>query len=246
MEASGLVASRDHADVFWIHNDSGDSARIFAASRAGADLGTWTVLGATALDWEDIAIGPGATPGTDALYIADIGDNALARANVKLYRVAEPDPGAGGASTVASESLTLAYADGAHNAEALLVDPVDGSIVIVSKEASGSAGIYTAPASWGSAATLTRVGQLALGAGTLVTGGDVAPDGKTIALRTYGSLLVVDRPSSTSVAAALAGVSCSAQVAAEAQGEAVAFLADNSGYVTVSEGAHPDLHFFGL
>lgn len=33
---------------------------------------------------------------------------------------------------------------------------------------------------------------------------------------------------------------------AEAQGEAVAFLADSSGYVTVSEGAHPRLHFFGL
>jgi hypothetical protein len=243
-EASGITASRDHADVFWVHNDSGDSARIFAVSRAGADLGAWSVPSARAIDWEDIAIGPGASLGTDALYIADIGNNSLARATVVLYRVAEPDPTTGGGTTASAEVLTLTYSDGPHNAEALLVDPADGSIVIVTKEASGNAGIYTAPASWGSSVALTRVGQISLGAGTLVTGGEVAPDGKTIALRTYGSLLVFNRPAATSIATALSGTSCSAQVAAEGQGEAVAFLANSTGYVTLSEGVHPDLHFF--
>ena len=243
-EASGITASRDHADVFWVHNDSGDSARIFAVSRAGADLGAWSVPSASAIDWEDIAIGPGASPGTNALYIADIGNNSLARSTVVLYRVTEPDPTAGGGTTASAEVLTLTYSDGPHNAEALLVDPADGSIVIVTKEASGNAGIYTAPASWGSSAALTRAGQISLGAGTLVTGGEVAPDGETIALRTYGSLLVFNRPAATSIATALSGTSCSAQVAAEGQGEAVAFLADSTGYVTLSEGVHPDLHFF--
>lgn len=245
-EASGITASQDHANVFWVHNDSGDSARVFAVSNTGADLGTWTVTGASAVDWEDIAIGPSATAGTEALYLADIGNNSLSRASVVLYRVDEPDPALGSGATVIAQSLTLTYSDGSHNAEALLVDPADGSITIVTKEPSGVAGIYTAPAPWGSSAVLTKVGQISLPANTLVTGGDVAPNGETIALRTYGSLLVFNRPAASTVANALTGTSCSAQVATEGQGEAVAFLADSSGYMTVSEGAHPDLHFFSL
>jgi hypothetical protein len=30
IEASGLAASRKNANVLWVHNDSGDSARVFA------------------------------------------------------------------------------------------------------------------------------------------------------------------------------------------------------------------------
>ncbi len=243
-EASGIAASQNHAGVFWVHNDSGDSARIFAVSRTGADLGTWRVPNASALDWEDIAIGPGVSPGTTALYIADIGNNSLARTTVVVYRVAEPDPTTGGGTTANPEVLRLTYSDGPHNAEALLVDPNDGSIVVVTKESSGNAGIYTATPSWGSSVVLTRVGQISLGAGTLVTAGDVAPDGKTIALRTYGSLLVFDRPAATSIATALGGARCLAQVASEQQGEAVAFLADSLGYITVSEGNNPKLNVF--
>lgn len=40
-EISGLVDSRANADAFWVHNDSGDSARFYAMSRAGAVLGTF-------------------------------------------------------------------------------------------------------------------------------------------------------------------------------------------------------------
>ena len=29
-ECSGLVASRNNVNVLWVHNDSGDSARLFA------------------------------------------------------------------------------------------------------------------------------------------------------------------------------------------------------------------------
>ena len=33
-EASGLVASRTHSNRYWLHNDSGDSNRIFAMTRS--------------------------------------------------------------------------------------------------------------------------------------------------------------------------------------------------------------------
>ena len=74
-EASGIAASRANANVLWTHNDSGDSARVFAMTSAGTNLGTYSISGASAADWEDIAIGPGPLAGQQYLYIADIGDN---------------------------------------------------------------------------------------------------------------------------------------------------------------------------
>src|SRR5215203_1068814 len=57
-EASGIAASRMNSNVLWTHNDSGDSARVFAMTPAGTNLGTYSLTGAGATDWEDIAVGP--------------------------------------------------------------------------------------------------------------------------------------------------------------------------------------------
>src|SRR5262249_7387635 len=89
-EASGLVASRAHSGVWWVHNDSGDSARVFAISSEGALLGTFQLAGASAQDWEDIALGPGPKSGVDYLYLGDIGDNGEARENIVVWRLEEP------------------------------------------------------------------------------------------------------------------------------------------------------------
>ena len=89
-EASGVVASRANPNVLWTHNDSGDSARLFAMTTAGANLGAYSISGAGASDWEDISIGPGPVAGQQYLYIADIGDNGLSRSSVSVYRVPEP------------------------------------------------------------------------------------------------------------------------------------------------------------
>ena len=87
-EASGLVASRVHADVYYLHNDSGDAARFFAMDGAGVDRGVYSLEGVTAVDWEDIAAGP---CGADScLYIGDIGDNPETRTSYVVHRVVEP------------------------------------------------------------------------------------------------------------------------------------------------------------
>ena len=52
-EASGLAQSRTNPGVFWVHNDSGDEPRVYAVSRSGALLGSYTLSGATAIDWEE-------------------------------------------------------------------------------------------------------------------------------------------------------------------------------------------------
>jgi hypothetical protein len=107
-EMSGIVKSVRYPHVFWVQNDSGDEARIFAIRPDGSTImpswlggdfytGTVPVEGkklypgiqiavAANSDWEDIAIDG------DTLYLADTGNNGNARRDLGLYVVAEPNP----------------------------------------------------------------------------------------------------------------------------------------------------------
>src|SRR5262245_52674772 len=89
-ESSGIAASRRNADIFWTHNDSGDGPFIYAFDRQGKHRGVWRVAGAKAIDWEDMAVGPGPRRGQSYLYLGDIGDNSRKRDQITVYRVAEP------------------------------------------------------------------------------------------------------------------------------------------------------------
>jgi hypothetical protein len=136
-EASGLVASRRHRGVLWAHNDGGDT-RLFALGTDGADLGFHPVTVDRASDLEDIAILSG--PDGDEILLADIGDNEAGRPSIRIYRFAEPDP-AVVARITDVDVLEFVYPDRPHNAEVLLVDESDRSIVIVTKEQQPVAGV---------------------------------------------------------------------------------------------------------
>jgi len=250
-ELSGVAASTRNPGILWVHNDSGDSPRIFALDADGSTVGTYTLDGATAVDWEDIARGPGPEADTSYLSVGDIGDNAAARDDVVVYRVAEPKVAgdAGAVNLDDAAPLHLRYPDGAHDAESLMVDPQTGELFIVAKVVSGGAvGVYRAPANLAadSTTTLERVGTLSLPGGlpNAVTAADISPDGSKIAVRTYGAVLLWDRKAGTPIATVLERTPCRGPVPLEIQGEAVGFRADSDGYVTVSEGANPTLHEF--
>ncbi len=268
VEISGLAASRTYEGVLWAHNDSGDGARVIAFSADGKPRGVYEIAGAEATDWEDMAIGPGPQAGQDYLYLGDIGDNAAKRAEIVVYRTVEPDIDVTtGAEIQGVERIVLHYPDAPHDAETLLVDPLSGDLLIVTKEiATGNSGVYRAS---GAAlatgdVTLERVGgiekarltprgvapedapPLVRGVGYLPTGGDVSRDGALIAIRTYGAVFMWARQEGTSLADALGGAPCEAPSAIEPQGEAIAFNAGTDGYFTVSEGVNPPLYRFGL
>lgn len=132
-EVSGLVDSRANANTFWVHNDSGDSARFFAMSRSGTLLGTFPLAGVSANDWEDIAIGPKAGGG-NYLYLGDIGDNNAARSNVSVHRVVEPVSTTSATISAGSyATLKLTYPNGARDVEAMFVDPIGGELYLISK-----------------------------------------------------------------------------------------------------------------
>ncbi len=232
-ELSGLVLSRSQPGVLWTHNDSGDRPRVFAVRPDGSLLADVTVIGAAALDWEDIATSRG------SVLLADIGDNLAQRKSVDVYRVPEPRLGAAPVSATAPAfRRRLRYAAGPRDAEALLVDPSDGALVIVEKRFAGRAGVYVATAG---SSTLRRRGGLSLGVGEAVTAGDVSGDGRTIALRTYDRAYVWKRRRGESVAAALRRRPCSPpnDLLLEGQGEALALTRSGRVFYTVAEGARP-------
>src|SRR5262247_3074948 len=70
-EASGIAASRMNYNVLWTHNDSGNPAQIFPFTKSGTNLGIYSVSGATNVDWEDIAIGPGPLTNSQYIYVGD-------------------------------------------------------------------------------------------------------------------------------------------------------------------------------
>lgn len=238
-EVSGVVSSVQSPGLLWMHNDSGDEPRIFGLTPQGTVVAEVSLQGAKHIDWEDIARGPGPVKGASYLYIADIGDNAARRSDITIYRVREPlyDTSQRYVRTVITtdsvERFTLRYPDGARDAEALLVDPRTGEVVIVTKREQRCRvyAITSMPAS-GASATLSYVSDLPL---QLVTGGDVSADGSMIVLKTYLHARLWRRSSGKGLAASINGSGTPLPYMPERQGEAICFTSGADGYYTTSE-----------
>jgi len=239
VEASGIAVVPGTDGPVWMHNDSGDKARVFSVVD-GDRVTVHEVPGAEAVDWEDMAAGP-----DGQVYVGDIGDNDAERESITVYRFPPPDPATDGpAADVATTTLT--YEDGPHNAEALLIDPVDQELVIVTKS-DGVVGVYAAPLAFADEAVLERVGEVdthGLGPLGLVTGGDISPDGSAVLLRTYGGGLLYRRPAGKPAVSAFAERPCKVPTGLEIQGEAIAFTGKGDGYLTIGEGQDPTISGF--
>lgn len=248
-ETSGIVESTRQRGVFFVHNDSGDRARFFAVDATGALLAEYRLPGATAVDWEDVAIGP-CDAGT-CLYFADLGDNDLTRDDYQVLRVPEPEVRAVATTThidVPWTALPLRYPDGRHNAETLVADPQTGDLYVVTKVERGLSTVFffSRSAHGAAVSTLAPVGQLPLpsSAGVLVTGGSVAPNGRALLIRTYLKLYLYERAPEDPFSALFRATPAEVAVRAERQGEAVAWRTDGRGYATVSEGAGARLNLY--
>jgi hypothetical protein len=233
-ELSGLVRSRTQPDLLWSHDDSGAGPILYGLRTDGRVAAKPAVTGAEAFDWEDIATGP-ASDGAAALYVGDIGDNGAARATIDVCRVAEPK--VGDAATQTADRLTLRYPDGAHDAEALLVDPLRGDLVVVTKGlTSGRAYSASARLPAGSQTTLSAGPRIAM---SLVTAGDVSADGRVVVLRGYGRVAVWIRRGRERLTTTLRRAPCLSptSLAGEGQGEAIALDRRGTSFITVAEGS---------
>ena len=201
IESSGVAVSRAHPGVLWTHNDSGDGPYLYATDLLGTDRGFLLVPGADAVDWEDMALGPCPTRAGSCVYLSDTGDNLERRASVTVYAVPEPDPPTGPGDTLRTTAapavLRLRYPDGSHDVEAIYVAPRGGALYLVSKGRSGSIGVYrVARAAWSARAdSIVKAERLQVldirpdaAAGRWVTGAAIRPDGRVVAVRTYGEI----------------------------------------------------------
>jgi hypothetical protein len=229
-ESSGM-ATASSGDTFYTHEDSGAPPQFFAVSLAGELLATYTLAGVDARDWEDMARAQG------SLFFADIGDNRAARdRGVLVHQVPEPTTTDDAALT--PTSFRLRYDDGPHDAEAVLVHPRTGRIHVVTKLA---ADVYAAPEQLDPTRpnALTRVGEASVR--SPVTGGDIAPDGSRVALRTYTALY--EWPlDGDDVGAALAGEPVITPLPTTQQGEAVTYIGDGTAVLITTEGENAPVH----
>lgn len=261
VEASGITASRNNDGVIWVHNDSGDVARIFALDSQGRLLGTYniTLPGTSTFaehrDFEDIAIGPGPESGVTYVYVGDIGDNSSSRVTITVYRIAEPVVyGRQAASPITQnlnqgewQAVVLQYPgtwpQRARNAETLMVDPLTGDLFVVTKQ-SGTAEVYRASAAdlaSGSTVIMSLVRTIDF---DVASGGCISPTGGEIIIRQETFARLWTRVLSQSVADALGGTPVSIPLALEPNGEAVTFDAIGHGYFTLSEGTYQPLYYF--
>jgi hypothetical protein len=221
-EASSLAVSRRNPGILWSHNDSGNAAVLFALDARGALVGRVRVPIRTR-DWEDVSAAR--CPAGDCLYIADIGDNRLARKRILIYRVPEPDPG--DAETAPAEVFSATYADGPHNAEGLFV--VGADIFVVTRDRTGGLYRSTRPAA---ELTLERFGELGLAA---VTDAEASPDEASIAVRTSKEVVIYRTADVMRGGVVPSGLRIPIQGLKEPQGEGVALGADGMLYLA-SEG----------
>lgn len=218
-ESSGLAASAAHPGVFYTHNDKGSAPQVFAVTGDGTVEAVIDLPGAPSLDWEDMAV---TLPGN--VWIGDIGaGDGPGRSEVAVIWFREPAKLADG--EVDWLSFRLAYEDGPHDAEALLVDPRDRRKYVVTKDAEGG-GIYAAPArlKQGAVNPLERIAD----APPNITGGSFAPDGGAFALRNSTTAYIytaLDDPDPVVVT-----------LPQSAQGESILFL-ENGDLLVGSEGA---------
>ncbi len=181
-----MAVSRRHEGVLWTHNDSGDTARLFAIGPDGSTLATVTLAGVQPRDWEAMASSV-AADGTPLLWVADIGDNLGARiTGLRVHRIEEP------ADLVDVEveptSYLLRYPGSPADAESLLVDPRDGRLIVITKTPAGGT-VYAAPLRLDAseANLLEPLGQ----APDFATDGAFAPDGRMF-VRGYGGMWAGD------------------------------------------------------
>lgn len=216
IESSGVAVSRAYPDVLWSHNDSGDGPYLYATDLRGSDRGRLLVSGASAIDWEDMSRGPcpvlfllqpraPKSAATTCVYLADTGDNLELRPFVTVYAIPEPEPPENAGDTLgttrAAAVLHLRYPDGAHDVEGIYVSPRDTAVYLVSKgfKRGSAIRVYRVDRrSWSTRDTTDDVAVASLvqtlditpspEAGRVVTGAAVRPDGRVVALRTYGEI----------------------------------------------------------
>ena len=194
-EMSGIAKSRKFKDTYWVHNDSGDSARIFAIHKNGTliqpnqpDYEGIKLEGSTNFDWEDIAIDG------DTIYVSDCGDNLNFRTDLCVYVFKEPNPLLA-TSVKDVKKIRVTYPDKTDTSswhyDCESIAAYKGTLYFITKWRAGrskvpgvGASIYSLKNPKFDKVNVLRKLDTLEDLGGWVTACDISPDGKQIALLT--------------------------------------------------------------
>lgn len=248
-ELSGLAASRVHPGRYWAINDGGDGARLHLIDERGRLRGSVGIEGAENRDWEDLAAFE--LDGRRWLLVADTGDNGGVRQELQLYVLEEPvdlDAPARVAWT-----LRFRWPDGPRDCEAVAVDARRGEVLLISKKRVPPELFRLPLRSPAPDALLVaeRVGTLPgieqpdaddLANSPVygryrsqVTGADLSPNGRVLAVLNYRSVHFVVREAGADWSASLTGKLPHLVLPWIPQAEAIAFATDSRSLLIGSE-----------
>ncbi len=232
-ELSGIISSGIYPGKYWVHNDSGDEARIFLIDSLAKLNHEFRLAGVHARDVEDIAWVK--IDGKNYIVLADIGDNQAKRQDISLYVFEEPVLRQKLDTIPASaiRSIRLQYPDKARDAEAIFVDPLDQQFYLISKRDFHSA-VYTA-AIFQEAKTSFRLHKVMELPFNFITAADMASDGSGILMKNLTQVYYWPRLAQEPLPSALKKPYFKVAYSAEPQGEAIAFDRADSSFVTISE-----------
>jgi len=235
-ESSGLACSNTTEKVFWTHNDSGDTSRIFAFNEKGEELAQITIAGVTFRDCEDMCSFK--FRNKPFLLIADTGDNKRVRTDYTLYIIPEPklDPKKRGLKGKIPPAVTIKYMypDGPHDCEGVGVDPVSKTILMVTKRGNARH-VYELAMPDRSPRVLLKPKQI----GTLklpsTTAMDVSPDGKRAIVLVYGPACIYTRGENETWKQAFARKPRTINMPPRRQGESICYGPDGKSIYLTSE-----------
>ncbi len=198
-----------------------------------------------------IAVGPGPLKGKSYVYIGDIGDNSAIRKFITVYRAEERKTwGTDSLAHTVPVPLNLKYPDGAKDAEAITIDPIEKLLYIITKRGD-SVGVYTSPLTYkaNDTITLTFRGRLffsGIKPFKWITAADVTADGKQILVKSYEKVYYWQRQANQPIWQALKTTPKELVYKQEKQGEAISFTRDGKGYYTTSEGIYAPIYYYKI
>lgn len=258
-EASGIAASIRHPQALWMHNDSGDAARLFLVDGHGTTRAICNLTATTAFDWEDMCSFE--LDGQPWLLVADVGDNFKRRGKTtagatspicKLLLVREPSFDVAEVQSQAEQvPLTVAadvhavlnftYEDGAHDCESVAVDTSTRQIFLVTKELPHKCSLHSIPldlSSGTSNVVATRVCGLGI---PFATAMDISADNSMMAIASPLNAILIHRTPEQSWIEACRTPGIPFALPARKQGETICFARPSTSVFVNSEGAQQPL-----
>lgn len=250
-EASGLAVSRSHPGMFWVHNDSGDSARLFLVDRHGRTRAVVELSVPKPTDWEDMC--SFRYNDRNWLLIGDIGDNGRVRGRsspdchlllVEEPRFSLPDDANATLRHQADVSAVtrFRFPDGPVDCEGLAVDTEREEILLITKTFPAQCALFSLPLQITGIRepASPAIAECRLVAGLPVpfaTAMDVSPDGRRLAVATMLNGVVLQRSRDESWRDAIQNRSPAVlTLPLRRQGETVCFDSDGQALWLNSEG----------